>query len=118
MLLRYREEKSRFVLPLTISSLPLSLPLPPFPSPSPSPSLPPSLSQVLQLLVEVGVDDLQLVIQEKITGDILLELNEDELESELGIKRKIHRLKVMKVVNGSKPITDYLSIPNSMDALC
>ena len=106
MLLRYREEKSRFVLPLTISSLPPSLPL--------------SHRYFSCYIVEVGVDDLQLVAQEKITGDILLELNEDELKSELGIKSKIHRLKVMKVINGSKPITDYLSIPNStvLAALC
>lgn len=77
--------------------------------------------QVLQLMVEVGVDDLHQITQENISGDILMELNEDELESELGITKRIHRLKLMKVINGSKPITHYLKeqvVTNSMDALC
>ena len=75
---------------------------------------------MVQLLAEVGVEDLHLVSQESITGDILVELNEEELETELGIKKKIHRLKVMKIINGSNPVTDYLKMPepNSMDIVC
>ena len=78
------------------------------------------LCQVLQLLAEVGMEDLQLVSHENLTGDILIELNEEELETELGIKKRIQRLKVMKVINGSKAVTEYLKIaePNSMDLVC
>lgn len=86
---------------------------------TPPPS--PPLSQVLQLMVEIGVEDLHQITQENISGDILVELNENELQSELGINKRIHRLKLMKVINGSKPITHYLKEhgePNSMDSLC
>ena len=66
------------------------------------------------------MEDLQLASQEAVGGDILVELNEDELETELGVKKKIHRLKIMKVINGSKPVTEYLKIPesNAMDIVC
>jgi hypothetical protein len=77
-------------------------------------------AQVLQLLAEVGVEDLLLATQENVSGDILVELNEEELETELGIRKKIPRLKIMKIINGSKPVTDYLKMsePNSMDIVC
>lgn len=77
-------------------------------------------TQVVQLLAEIGIDDLQVVSQENVTGDILIELNEEDLEKELGIKRKIHRLKVMKVLKGSVAVSEYLKIPesNSMDIVC
>ena len=75
---------------------------------------------MLQLLTEVGVEDLQLVARENVTGDILIELNEAELETELGITRRIQRLKVMKVTSGSKSVTEYLKIHelSSMDHVC
>ena len=68
----------------------------------------------------MGVEDLLLATQENVSGDILVELNEEELETELGIRKKIHRLKVMKIINGSKPVTDYLKMSeaNSMDIVC
>ena len=60
------------------------------------------------------------VTQENIAGDILVELTEDVLELELGIAKKIHRLKLLKVINGSKPVTQYLKVEESsrMDSLC
>ena len=78
------------------------------------------MSQVLQLVVEIGVEDLQKITKENLSGDILMELNEDELESDLGISKRIHRLKLMKVIDGSTPVTQYLKVPesNSMDTLC
>jgi hypothetical protein len=96
----------------TLSILSHSLCLPPL--------LPFLSRQVLQLLAEVGVEDLLLATQENVSGDILVELNEEELETELGIRKKIPRLKIMKIINGSKPVTDYLKMsePNSMDIVC
>ena len=68
----------------------------------------------------VGVGDVQKITLEKVTGDILVELNEDELESELGITKRIAQLKLMKVINGSKPVTDYIQEQEfkSMDIVC
>ena len=85
--------------------------LPPTPTPHP---------QVLQLMKGVGVGDVQKITLEKVTGDILVELNEDELESELGITKRIAQLKLMKVINGSKPVTDYIQEQEfkSMDIVC
>ena len=71
-------------------------------------------------MAEVGVEDVQQISQEGVSGDILVELNEDELEAELGIRKKIHRIKLMKVINGSRPVTHYIQIQESgcMDTLC
>ena len=66
------------------------------------------------------MEDVQQISQERVSGDILVELNEDELEAELGIRKRIHRIKLMKVINGSKPVTHYIKIQESacMDTLC
>ena len=71
-------------------------------------------------MAELGVEDVQQITQERVAGDILVELNEDELEAELGIRKRIHRIKLMKVINGSKPVTQYIKIQEStcMDTLC
>ena len=69
-------------------------------------------------MAELGVEDLQQIMEERVSGDILVELNEEELESELGIRKRIHRIKLMKVINGSKPVTQYIKLPECMDTLC
>jgi hypothetical protein len=77
-----------------------------------------SVDQVVQLVAELGVEDLQQIMEERVSGDILVELNEEELESELGIRKRIHRIKLMKVINGSKPVTQYIKLQECMDTLC
>ena len=69
-------------------------------------------------MAELGVEDLQQIMEERVSGDILVELNEEELESELGIRKRIHRIKLMKVINGSKPVTQYVKLQECMDTLC
>ena len=37
---------------------------------------------------------------EQITGEILIELEENDLKNELGMNSKIHRVRLMKVIRG------------------
>ena len=46
--------------------------------------------------------------REKITGDIMLELNDSMLKDELGVKLQIHRIRIMKVVSGQHSLADLL----------
>ena len=38
--------------------------------------------------------------RERITGDVLSELSEEDLQHELGITSRIHRIRLMKVITG------------------
>lgn len=38
--------------------------------------------------------------KEQITGEILSDLNADDLRDELGVSSKIHRVKLMKIITG------------------
>ena len=42
--------------------------------------------------------------KENITGALLLELDEDILQYELGIKATIHRKRLMRIINGQEDI--------------
>lgn len=37
---------------------------------------------------------------EMITGELLIELGQEDLERELEVKSKIHRLRLMKIIDG------------------
>lgn len=37
---------------------------------------------------------------EEITGELLCDFHEDILEEDLGVKQKIHRMKLMKLIGG------------------
>ena len=50
---------------------------------------------------------MKTIITENISGDILIECNEMILEEELGIKSKLHRLKLLKLIGGKGPIEMY-----------
>ena len=45
---------------------------------------------------------------EQINGDIMLELDDSILEQELGVKTRIHRIRLMKIISGSYPVGNYL----------
>jgi len=47
--------------------------------------------------------------REHITGEILTELDEDILLHELGVSSKIHRIRLMKVINGQHSVQHILS---------
>ena len=47
--------------------------------------------------------------KEGITGDILTELDEDILLHELGVSSKIHRIRLMKIINGQHSVQHILS---------
>lgn len=38
--------------------------------------------------------------KEQITGEILSDLNAEDLRDELGVSSKIHRMKLMKIITG------------------
>ena len=46
--------------------------------------------------------------EEQIDGNILFELDDEILEEELGIKKKIHRLRLMMIITGRQCVNDYL----------
>ena len=39
-------------------------------------------------------------LRERITGDVLLEVDDATLQEELGITSRIHRIRIMKVISG------------------
>ena len=46
---------------------------------------------------------------EQITGEVLAELDEEILQKELGVSVKIHRVRLMKVINGKYSVQQILS---------
>ena len=42
-------------------------------------------------------------------GEILSELDEQSLENDLGISSKIHRIRLMQIVTGSRSAKDFLT---------
>ena len=47
--------------------------------------------------------------EEEISGDLLLELNEEILQKELGVENQIHRMRIMKLINGDYSAEGYLN---------
>ena len=47
--------------------------------------------------------------EEEISGDLLLELNEEILQKELGVANRIHRMRIMKLINGDYSAEGYLN---------
>ena len=63
--------------------------------------------QVLQLLDVLGMGQYKAMFdKEKITGSLLLDLDESILEQELGMVSKIHRLKIMRLLDGRQALAD------------
>ena len=66
--------------------------------------------QVCELIEAMGLGQYKKrFMEEHISGEILLECDEQVLQDELGIQSKIHRIRLMKVITGlhsSKTILD------------
>ena len=46
--------------------------------------------------------------EEQIDGQILFELDDEILEEELGMSKKLHRLRLMMIITGRQSVNDYL----------
>lgn len=69
-----------------------------------------SLTQVLQMLDKLGLSRYKDIFEaEQITGSLLMELDNDLLEQDLGITTKIHRLKIMRVIDGKQSLNELMS---------
>ena len=51
----------------------------------------------------------QTIAQKHITGDVLLKCTEAALEKELCIESRLHRVRLMKLIDGSQSARDILS---------
>ena len=66
--------------------------------------------QVVSLFATMGLQKYsQTIAQERVTGDILFECTEDVLEKELHITSKLHRVRLMKLIDGSHSAIKILS---------
>lgn len=67
-------------------------------------------NQVVELLKEMDLSCyVDTFTKERISGDVLLELEETDLQQELGVKSKVHRIRLMKIINGDHNAADFLS---------
>lgn len=46
-------------------------------------------------------------MEEKVDGFLLLELDEYVLENELEMSTKLHRIRMMAIINGRQPISNF-----------
>ena len=68
----------------------------------------------MRVLDSMGLSQYKEIFsQECIDGAILLELDADVLSCELGVKSKIHCIKLIKLISGDYSIQQYLQ--NSLD---
>ena len=51
----------------------------------------------------------ETVTREFVDGEILSELDDKSLENDLGISSKIHRLRLMQIITGSRSAKDFLT---------
>lgn len=47
---------------------------------------------------------------EHITGDILLECNDEVLEKELGVTMKVHRIRLMNIIIGKQSVKTVMTV--------
>ncbi|XP_019860368.1 PREDICTED: uncharacterized protein LOC109588671 [Amphimedon queenslandica] len=67
------------------------------------------IKKVADLLVKMRLEQYAETFQrEQIDGKILIELDESILKEELGIAKKIHRLKLLNIINGDQCISVYV----------
>ena len=65
--------------------------------------------QILQVLDSMGLSQYKEIFsQERIDGAVLLELDAEVLRCELGIKSKIHCIKLTKLISGDHSIQQFL----------
>ena len=65
--------------------------------------------QVLRLLEVMGLKQYQEKFKaEQVNGEILSECDESVLQSDLGVSSKLHRMRLLKVINGRHSAKDIL----------
>lgn len=58
-------------------------------------------SQILKLLKTIGLSQYEpAFVKEEITGELLLECDQDLIQTELGITSKLHQMKLMRIIQG------------------
>ena len=62
-----------------------------------------------ELIVAMGLDQYkETFMSEHISGEILLECDEEMLKDELGIRLKIHRVRLTKLISGTHSVKQFL----------
>ena len=62
------------------------------------------------LLKSVGLDTyIEVFKAECISGDILQEIDDSVLYKELGVRSKLHRIRMMRLINGKFPHSTYVT---------
>lgn len=51
----------------------------------------------------------ETIAREFIDGGVLSELDEQSLENDLGVSSKVHRIRLMQIVAGSRSAKDFLT---------
>ena len=70
--------------------------------------------QILQVLDSMGLHQYKDAFsRESVDGAVLLELDEEVLTCELGVKSKIHCVKLMKLISGESSIQKFLLHSNT-----
>ncbi len=47
--------------------------------------------------------------REDVSGEELSRFDEDILENRLGVKQRLHRRRLMMIINGTKPVQEFLN---------
>ena len=70
----------------------------------------PTSPQIQQLLGAMQLPQYKVAFQqEQIDGEVLIELDEQILESDLQISSRIHRIRLMKLISGNYSAEDILA---------
>ena len=51
----------------------------------------------------------EVFAREQISGEVLVELDDDTLREDLGISNRVHRIRIMMVISGRKSIQDTMN---------
>ena len=71
---------------------------------------------MLELLDIMNLSQYQATFSEEmISGEILVELDDRDLENDLGVRSKIHRVRLMKIINGHHSARNILDGENPYD---
>ena len=69
---------------------------------------------MLSLLDSMGFPEYKpTFLAEKVAGDILLQCTDDILQDELRVEKQLHRIRLMKVIDGSHSAQDIMSKSDS-----
>ena len=67
------------------------------------------LQQIGRLLEEMKLTEYVTTFKEEsIDGRMLFELDDEVMRNELGVNKKLHRLKILMIVQGTRSVTRYL----------